>query len=171
MNLDNSIQRLAAGAETIRSLVAGVTSEQARWRPAPDKWSILEVVNHLYDEERSDFRARLNHIVSATEGPWPPMDPQGWVTERRYNERDIVESLENFLGERSNSITWLRDLSGTDWKAAYVHPRFGPITAGDLLTSWIAHDLLHIRQLAKLHYLYLSVAFDGYNIVYAGDLT
>jgi hypothetical protein len=171
MNLELAIQRLESGCESIRPLIVDVSDEQARWRPAPDKWSILEVVNHLYDEERLDFRARLNHILSGAPPPWPALDPQSWVVERRYNERDLTESLGKFLRERSESLAWLKGLSSPDWEATYNHPARGPLTAGDLLASWVAHDLLHIRQLAKLHYQYLSVAFEGRNIDYAGDLT
>ena len=39
-------------AETIRNLTIGVTQEQASWKPDPSSWSISEVLNHLYDEER-----------------------------------------------------------------------------------------------------------------------
>jgi hypothetical protein len=171
MNLELAIERLTSDCESIRALVGGVSPEQGRWRPAPDKWSILEVVNHLYDEERLDFRTRLNHIVTGATPPWPALDPQGRVVEQRYNERDLDESLSNFLRERGESIAWLKGLSFTDWEAAYVHPSLGPLTAGVMLASWVAHDLLHIRQLAKLHYHYLSVAFEGRNVDYAGELT
>src|SRR5690242_8470621 len=104
MNLELAIQRLTSDCESIRALVEGVSDEQARWRPAPDKWSILEVINHLHDEERLDFRARLNHIVSGAAPPWPALDPQGLVVEGGYNERDPAESLGNFLRERGESL-------------------------------------------------------------------
>jgi hypothetical protein len=171
MNLELAIQRLTSDCESIRALVVGVSPEQACWRPASDKWSILEVVNHLYDEECLDFRTRLNHILSGAAPPWPALDPQGRVLEQKYNERDLAESLDNFLRERGESLVWLKGLPSTDWEAAYNHPSRGPLTAGAMLASWVAHDLLHIRQLAKLHYQYLSVAFEGRNIDYAGELT
>ena len=46
----------------IQAVLAGVDAEQARWKPDADSWSILEVVCHLVDEEREDFRTRLDHI-------------------------------------------------------------------------------------------------------------
>jgi hypothetical protein len=171
MNIDEFIDRLFSNAETIQCLVAGITDEQARWRPAPDKWSILEVVNHLYDEEREDFRERLGRILNGTAASAPGIDPQGWVTARGYNERDPGESLDRFLRERLESIEWLKSLDDPDWDAAYNHPSAGRLTAGDMLASWLAHDLLHIRQIAKLHYQYLSVVCAGRSIAYAGELT
>jgi hypothetical protein len=57
-NLADSIALLAQQAQSIMQLVSRVSDEQARWKPEADSWSILEVVNHLYDEEREDFRTR-----------------------------------------------------------------------------------------------------------------
>ena len=59
MNLEYSTTQLANHAATIRSLTLGISAEQARWKADPETWSVLEVVNHLYDEEREDFRAHL----------------------------------------------------------------------------------------------------------------
>ena len=57
---------------------------------------MLEIVNHLYDEEQYDFRVRLRYILESQEGDPPPIDPDGWAVERRYNERDLGDSLANF---------------------------------------------------------------------------
>ena len=56
MNFEYLTQQLAQDADGIRGLVSRVGDEQARWKPSPDQWSILEVINHLYDEERQDFK-------------------------------------------------------------------------------------------------------------------
>lgn len=74
---------------------------------SPDKWSILEVINHLHDEEREDFRQRLDLVLANPEQTWPRIDPQTWVTSRGYNERDLSSSLNNFFTERENSLSWL----------------------------------------------------------------
>ena len=43
-----------------------------------------------------------------------------------------------------------------------------PASAGDLLASWLAHDLLHVRQLARLHWQYLTAAAKPFQTDYAG---
>ena len=63
MELNLMINRLQTNAERIRVLVEGVGADDARWKPAPDAWSVLEVVNHLFDEEREDFRVRLDIVL------------------------------------------------------------------------------------------------------------
>jgi hypothetical protein len=145
----------------------GVSERQARWRPAPDSWSILEVVNHLLDEEREDFRVRLDYTLHRPGEPWPPIDPQGWVTERKYNEQDLEASLSGFLSEREASLVWLRGLSAPNWQTAY-ESSFGPISAGELFASWVAHDLLHMRQLVELHWAFTTAALEPYGVGYAG---
>jgi hypothetical protein len=168
MNLDYCLAELTRNAAAIQHLVEGVDADQARWKPNPESWSILEVICHLADEERADFRTRVRFVLSGTEGDPPPIDPQGWVTDRGYNERDLGESLRDFLRERQDSLAWLRGLSDPNWDSAYT-ASWGTILAGDLMVAWVAHDLLHVRQLVELKWVYGAGQFAPYNQGYAGD--
>lgn len=67
----------------ILTLGTSFSNTEAGWKPSPDQWSILEVLNHLVDEEALDFRRHLVHILESLDAPWPQIDPQGWVTEKR----------------------------------------------------------------------------------------
>ena len=156
MDPQDLISSLASSRAGISALFYGVTDEHARWRPEPGKWSMLEVLNHLYDEERDDFRQRIQMMFEVPGEPWPPIDPQGWVTSRKYNERDVYDSLGAFEEERDASLIWLRGLREPDWGLVYKHPDLGDISAGELLASWAAHDYMHIRQLASLSAGYIS---------------
>lgn len=168
MNATLLISELAAGEQIIRSLVAGITQEQAQRRPAPDSWSILEVVCHLYDEEREDFRQRLDYTLHKPGEAWPPIDPGGWVTSRAYNTRRLDEALSGFLVERQRSLDWLRSLQSPDWETGHETP-FGIMKAGDILASWVAHDNLHTRQLVELRRSRLLLLVQPYDVRYAGD--
>jgi hypothetical protein len=168
MDFDQLLAQMANNAETIRSFTEGISNDRARWRPDPDSWSLLEVINHLYDEEREDFRLRLDHILYQPDRPWHAIDPQGWVTERSYNERDLAESIRNFLNERQQSLAWLQRLPEMDWEKSAEAP-FGRITAGDMFAAWVAHDLLHLRQLVELHWAYTVQSVQPYSVRYAGE--
>ncbi|MCZ2097960.1 MAG: DinB family protein [Anaerolineae bacterium] len=96
------------------------------------------------------------------------IDPQGWVTARRYNERDLSEMLDRFIAERNQSLEWLRGLASANWDAAYTTP-FRTMTAGDMFASWVAHDNLHMRQLVELRRARLVNLTTPYNVEYAGD--
>lgn len=169
MDFEQNKQRLIANAERIQALVQDVTAVQAVWRPDGDSWSILEVINHLYDEEREDFRVRLGIILHQPHEPWPPIDPGGWVTARAYNERELAASLANFLAERQKSLAWLDTLENPDWAASVPAPWGEPFLAGDMFAAWVAHDLLHIRQLVELHWAYTGQQLRPYSPQYAGD--
>jgi hypothetical protein len=162
-------ERLARQRAAVYALVAGVDTAQARWKPTPDDWSILEVINHLYDEERDDFRTRFDMTLHQPGVEWPPIDPQQWVIDRRYNERDFTESVQGFMTEREKSLAWLRSLGAVDLQTEYRHPVFGSMRAGDMLGSWVAHDCLHIRQLNELHYQFLAQFAGPFDVSYAGD--
>lgn len=169
IELATAIQRFEHNLRAIRALAAGVDERQARWRPAPDEWSILEVIHHLYDEEREDFRPRLDLTLHHPDLPWPPNDPGAKVTERRYNEQDLREILTAFQSERAASLAWLSTLDAPDWKRSHTLAQVGTLRAGDLLVSWLAHDILHLRQLAELHYLYTARQAQPYEVDYAGE--
>ena len=108
MNHVELIQALQKHGESILSLYAGITGEEVRWKPAPEKWSLLEILNHLCDEEREDFRKRLALVLENPELDWPPINPEGWVREKDYNSRDLEKSLSDLRKERAISLEWLR---------------------------------------------------------------
>ena len=56
-------QELLNSTEMIRALLSGITQEEAQVKPGAGSWSMLEVVCHLYDEEREDFREHLDFIL------------------------------------------------------------------------------------------------------------
>src|SRR6266540_1464299 len=107
MDVSYCIRELKQNAEVIQHMTAEIPPEQARWKPDPNSWSMVEVLSHLVDEEREDFRVRIQHILSAASGDPPPIAPQKWVNERSYNQRDLVEMVVSFLNERSESLMWL----------------------------------------------------------------
>lgn len=168
MNLDHFITQMATNAETIRQLTVGVSDEQARWKPDSESWSVLEVINHLVDEERLDFRVRLDHILHKPGVEPPDIHPERWVTERGYNERQLTPSLDAFLQARADSLAWLRGLGAPDWEAAFTAP-WGTIRAGDMFAAWVAHDVLHMRQLVELHYAWTTRQVQPYSVRYAGE--
>jgi hypothetical protein len=159
---------LANGTGVIQKLVEGVTQAEATIRPNSDAWSILEVVCHLLDEEREDFRAHLDLILNRPEEGWQQINPGEWLSERKYNQRNLAEMLEQFLAERKISLAWLQGLQSPQWDASYQVP-FGRMQAGDMLAAWAAHDNLHIRQLVELRRARVVSMADPYDVRYAGD--
>lgn len=167
MEAEKAANQLRYYGQAITILTAGLTEKDSRIKPDPEKWSILEVLNHLVDEEVLDFRRHLGHILFTPDKPWPKIDPEGWVTEKHYNESRLEETLQNFKTEREKSIAWLFGLSAPNWDASVSMP-WGSLSAGDMLSSWLAHDLLHLRQIVALRYHLTAKQYQPYDVTYAG---
>ncbi len=161
---------MAQHAEMIRQLTDGVTPEQACWKPDAETWSILEIINHLYDEECEDFRAHLDVILDKPEEGWGHISPFEWVTARRYNERDLEASVHNFLAERRASLAWLDSLDTPNWEAHIPTPWDSVMRAGDMFASWVIHDQWHIQQLVQIRRAYTIAQVAPYDVRYAGEL-
>lgn len=171
MDLAACIAQLETQAGAIAALARAFSDAEARARPTPEAWSALEVLCHLYDEEREDFRTRVDWTLHRPGEQVPPIDPQGWVTARDYTSKDPATMLAAFLAERARSLEWLRGLGAADWERPVTHPALAAhgVRAGDLMASWVAHDLLHLRQLLELRYGNLASSAAPYSLLYAGE--
>jgi hypothetical protein len=157
--------QLITQAACIQQLIAGCTKDEFLWKPDEESWSILEVMLHLLYEERHDFRRLLDHMLHQPDQPWPARVP--------YPEPDEATPLqilwEAFAEERAASVAWLEKLErGINWSREIRMPWDDFLTPGDMLTSWAAHDLLHIRQLVELRYALTARASQPHSVAYAG---
>jgi hypothetical protein len=168
MKFSEYYQEMVNSAEIIRALTANVSQAEAQIRPTPEAWSTLEVLCHLLDEEREDFREHLDFILHPQGREWHPIDPQGWITSRKYNEQDFEEVKARFFEERRKSLDWLIDLADIDWETTY-ESEFGSFSAAEMFACWVAHDNLHIRQLVELKRAQIERITSPLNISYAGD--
>jgi uncharacterized damage-inducible protein DinB len=167
MRIPALIERLRRTPEALDALVAGLSGDDWRWRPPEGGWSVLEIVNHMADEDALDFRPRLASTLEDPSRPWPKLNPEARVVEARYQDQDPDESVRRFRDERAKSLAWLGGVTAPDWEKAYAHPA-GPLRAGDLFASWAAHDTRHLGQITKR--LYAMTIRDGapYSVGYAG---
>jgi hypothetical protein len=159
--LAESIRQLSRNGEAIQALVATFTDAQLAFKPAPDTWSVAQVLEHLYNEERRDFRKHLRTALGEQE---PPM--------QHVAVSDAHQALKGLLAERAASVAWLTALEGADWEAV-IHLRFGPddemdISAGEMLASWLEHDVLHLRQLVELMHAVNAARMSSLAVRYAG---
>jgi len=168
IELEEVRSKLMQGRDVIVALCSHLEADTWRWRPAAGKWSLLEVVNHLADEEKDDFRKRIDLLLHHPGTAWPGIDPEGWCVERKYNDQDPQESLQRFVEERAASLEWLGQLGNVDWDATYQH-QSGPLRAGDLLLSWMVHDDLHGRQMLRLQHERALRMATPYSAAYAGS--
>lgn len=158
---------LKRNREVFLHLLSGMRPDEYHWKEKEGDWSILEILCHLYDEEREDFRKRLEHVLEHPERPFDPIDPEGWVIEKKYAEQDFNRILAAFLNERDLSLKWLSTLHNPAWENVHVHPKLGAMSAKMIFTNWLAHDYLHIRQILSRKYSFLQTVSQE-RLDYAG---
>ena len=169
MNIEPYLYQMERNGLALTWLVRDMPDELAKWRPDQDSWSVVEVMYHLIDEEREDFRQRLNYLLNMPGEQFPPIDPQNWPEERKYNERDLLTAIKTFINERAKSINWLRNLQTPNWENTTEHPVMGPMTATDMFAAWLRHDHLHLRQLNEIMMAWGEKEFEGRRYQYAGE--
>ena len=161
------VHHLTATAETIRALVQGLSDEQTQWRPSSETWSIKQVMEHVYNEERMDFRQRLEEMLSDPPQPW------GAFRGEYVSVASCRQALDGFLIERKASLAWLETLESPDWDIK-SQATFGPLdetiilSAGDVLVSWVDHDLLHLHQMITKLHAWHEQEVAPYSTQYAG---
>jgi len=161
IDLDAVISRLSANAEAVRALMQSISGGQAQWKPRPETWSVKEVMEHVYNEERMDFRQHLKMMLEATPAP---------VQYAAVENHRLA--LDGFLTEREASVTWLKSLTGSDWSIT-MELHFGEsetlvISAAEMLLSWVEHDFLHLRQMIELHHAWNEKQASPGSLKYAG---
>ena len=115
-----------------------------------DSFSPRDVVGHLIGGERTDWMARVRIIIEHGESkPFHPFDRFAFRTEAAA---PIGTLLRTFAELRARSLTDLRALNLTpaSLEKKGVHPAFGPVTLGQLLATWVVHDLSHLAQIERV---------------------
>jgi hypothetical protein len=146
--LSTSRVQLARLPVLLDALLGDLDLADWRARPSPREWAPIEIVCHLRDEELEDFGARLRVVLDGGER-FTPIDPERWVGDRRYRDADPVETLRAFRERRVATLAFLGSVPPDRLSSGLEHPGLGHLSGLDLLAAWVAHDRLHLAQLAS----------------------
>jgi hypothetical protein len=139
----------AATAKKLERLIKGVPTAKLRKRPAPDKWSVSEIVAHLADAEiAGSFRMRL--ILGAPGTPVAAFDQDAWVISGHYNKRDPRKSVEHFRVMREANLALLKSLKPEQWKHYGMHAERGQESIEHIVRMFAGHDINHLRQIERI---------------------
>jgi hypothetical protein len=139
----------AATARRLERLINGVSTARLRKRPAPEKWSVSEIVAHLADGEIvGGFRMRL--ILGAPGTPIVAYDQDKWATSGHYDKRDPRKSVEQFRVLREGNLALLRSLTPEQWKHYGMHSERGRETIEHIVRMFAGHDINHLRQIERI---------------------
>jgi hypothetical protein len=129
-------------------LICELSDEDVRWKPAPDRFSVGEVLAHLSHAEGHCYRARLDRFMAEERPEFEPDDAQFHL--EIYRNADPEDSYDHFEEQRETNVDFLRDLPAGAGARVAVHKAAGPITLANMLYEWAMHDLGHVRQIAEL---------------------
>jgi hypothetical protein len=139
----------AATAKKLNRLIKSVSTAKLRGRPAPDRWSVNEILAHLADSEIIiGFRLRL--ILGAPGSPIAAVDQDSAVTSGHYEKRDPRKSVEQFRVVREANLALLESLTPEQWKQYGIHSERGQETIEHIVRLYAGHDVNHLQQVEKI---------------------
>jgi hypothetical protein len=139
---------LEATPAILRGLMSEISGEDARWKPAADRFSIAEVLSHLSHSEGHCYRARLDRFLAEERPEFEPDDAQMHLDV--YRNADPEEAFGHFEDRREANLDLLRSLPAAAGGRKALHRSAGEITLAHMLHEWALHDIGHIRQIAEL---------------------
>jgi hypothetical protein len=148
--LHNAISLLEKTPKLIETLLAGASEVAVSWKPAPDRWSIAEVLAHLSEVE-AVFGGRVQRIVGEECPALENFDPPKGYPDANSARGQAEELVAGFADARSGTIAFLAMLPPTVGERTALHPEVGSITLSEFLNHWAVHDLGHLRQIAELY--------------------
>ena len=145
----DSVKVQAATAKKLQRLIKGATPAKLRKRPAPEKWSVAEILAHLADAEIV-ASWRLRAILGAPGTPIQAYDQEAWLAAGQYGKRDARKSLEQFRVLRDANLALYKSLTPQQWKHHGVHAERGEESIERLASMMAGHDINHLEQVAAI---------------------
>ena len=150
-SLDDALPILRRTPDVVRALLWGIPDSWAKATEGPDTWSPFDIVGHLIHGERTDWIVRTEILLAHGETrPFTPFDRFAQFEASRG--KSLHELLDTFADLRAANLRDLesRHLTAEDLRRRGRHPELGPVTLEELLATWVAHDLSHIAQIARV---------------------
>lgn len=132
---------------TLRALLGDLPATWAEADDGPGTWSPYQVVGHLLAVEEQDWLERARTILEhGTTRALQPVDREAGF--QRFDGWALRQLLDGFANRRAANLELLAQLvAPEDLVRRGVHPTFGEVTLGQLLATWVAHDLNHLSQI------------------------
>lgn len=149
--LERTIALLERTPRALDALLHDLPDAWTRSNEGEGTWSAFDVVGHLIHAELTDWIPRARTILEHGESrAFEPFDRLAQF--RESHGKSVSEVLDAFASVRGKSLDALRALRLKDADLARLgrHPSLGPVTLSQLLSTWAAHDLTHLHQLARV---------------------
>ncbi|TWJ49926.1 DinB family protein [Bacillus paralicheniformis] len=149
--LEEAIEILERTPQTLSQLLTGLSSPWISCNEGEDTWNAFDVVGHLIEGEKNNWLPRIKLIL--TEGATEPFPPFDRFSQLNQNDGKTMEQLLNeFADIRRANLKTLQQIIDpeTDFEQTGMHPEFGIVKLREQISTWVAHDLTHISQIARV---------------------
>ena|SRR5690349_18887218 len=151
LQLDHARDILRRTPSTLKLLLQDLPEEWLTTNEGPQTWSPYDVVGHLIHAEETDWIPRARIILEHGESrAFTPFNREGMF--EKSQGKSIMDLLDMFAQLRAENLRQLDELHLTPalLEQRGRHPEFGSVTLGQLLATWVVHDLGHIGQIARV---------------------
>ena len=150
LRLDSAIDVLRRTPATVDTLLRDLPAEWLDANEGQSTWSPYQVLGHFIHGEETDWIARARIILE--HGETRAFDPFDRFAQDRAPRRPVGELLDRFASLRAGNLATLREmkLGENDFAKRGRHPALGVVTLGELLATWVVHDLGHIAQITRV---------------------
>ena len=150
-SFDDALPVLRSTPSVLRAWLQDLPDSWIRANEGAETWSPYDIVGHLIHGERTDWMDRLELILAHGESrPFTPFDRFAQFQASRG--KSLAQLLDTFAELRAANLARLESLhlGQQDFARRGRHPELGPVTLGQLLATWVGHDLNHLGQIARV---------------------
>ncbi|ALS26001.1 DinB superfamily metal-dependent hydrolase [Paenibacillus sp. 32O-W] len=146
---ERDIQLYENSIEQLRQAVAGLTPEQLTRKPAPEAWSVTEVLSHLADHHIV-ISFRIREIISGSTARLPAFDQDAWVLHAQANESSAADILDFFEALVVYNRQLFRRIPAAFGEKSAVNARGQQVTLTEVIQAFADHLQTHLRQIARI---------------------
>jgi len=148
--LKNHLEAAEKSPKEIAAAVSGLPPQVLRYKPAPDKWSILEILSHLADIEIV-YAYRLRQMLADQKPVIAPMDQDEWAKNLGYMDTPAPELVALYGLNRHHNLRLLLRLKPADLEKSAFHPEYQQaVTLATLVEKMAGHGTNHLQQIERL---------------------
>lgn len=148
--LEPAIAVLERTPDSLWALLSGLPDGWIVRNEGGDSWSPFDVIGHLIHGEKTDWIPRAKIILEHGDSvAFETFDRLAMFEDSEG--KTLNQLLDEFSALREENLGILRgmNLQAADFDRKGLHPKLGTVNLGELLATWVVHDLNHIHQIAQ----------------------
>ena len=149
-NLNEAIEILERTPAVLEQLLTGLSDSWIYNNEGENTWSPFDIVGHLLHGEKTDWITRAKLVMKDEQQTFEPFDRFAQLKDSQG--KSIGQLLAEFKTLRTQNLETLKkmNISEDHLQKTGIHPNLGQVTLKELLSTWVVHDLGHIRQMTRV---------------------